>query len=129
MKKLAVAVVLALVAVAFGPSAWRSVADWRAVRAARLRVEWMLRERISDDVQTALCQWARGRITMPMADMEEALPEFEAFWSEAELGTGRGWRVEGGTVVDEGSVELVLRRDDRTLRLLVPEDRAILLVE
>ena len=128
MKKAVAVAVLLLLAVVFGPDAFRGLQDWHQRGEARKHVEWMLRAKIADDPQVALCQWARGKIVMPMGDIEAALPDWEDFWSQSGFGDARGWKVVSQRVLDERTTEVLVDKGDDRRTLHVREKEPLELV-
>lgn len=127
MKKLVPVVLLVIAAVALGPTAWQRFELWRQADDARKRVEWMLRALAEKDEQLALCQWARGKVVMPMADIEASLPDWKRFLAELDLGEVRaGWEVRSKRVLDELTVEVVIGKGDEERILLVQPNEPIL---
>ena len=125
MKKVVVAIVLILLGTVLGPPLAREALDWKQREDARRRVEWMLKAKVAEDEQMAICQWAQGKVVMPMGDIEAALPDWEAFWASSGLGDGRWWKVVDKTIVDGATVDVTLRRDDETVILRVSETDAL----
>ena len=125
VKKVAAAVLLLVLAVAFGPRLAHEALDWKQREDARRRVEWMLKAKVAEDEQVAICQWARGKIVMPMGDIEAALPDWEAFWASSGLGDGRWWEVVDKTIVDGATVDVTLVRGEDRVVLRVREGAAL----
>ena len=119
MKRAVAAIVVVILAVVLGPSALQRVQDWRQTDEARKRVEWMIRAQVAEDEQVAICQWARGKIVMPMGDIEASLPAWEKFWKQSGFGDARGWTVVSKRVLDELTTEVILAKGDdrRTLHV------------
>jgi len=119
VKKAVPVIVLVVLAVALGPRALQWTLDWRQTEEARKRVEWMIRAKVADDEQVAICQWARGKIVMPMGDIEASLPAWEDFWKQSGFGDARGWTVVSKRVLDELTTEVIVTKGDdrRTLHV------------
>jgi hypothetical protein len=111
-----------------GPPAYELGRAWKGAREARQRVEWMLRSRVSDNEQTSICQFERGMITIPMADLEAALPGYESFWREAGFGDGRGWVVTESVLLEEGRAEIRVAKDGDVVVLLVEEGEPLVIL-
>lgn len=122
MKKIVITVILIALAVAFGPAAHQGVQDWRQADQARKRVEWMLRGWVAEDEQLALCQWSRGKVVMPMGDIEAALPDWQAFKRASGFGDARYWEVVAKRIVDERTTEITVAKGDQW-RVLRVRDR------
>jgi hypothetical protein len=121
LKKVIAAILLVVLAVAFGPRLAQEALDWKQREDARRRVQWMLKAKVAEDEQMAICQWARGKVVMPMGDIEAALPDWESFWAGSGLGDGRWWEVVDKTIVDGATVDVTLVRGEDRIVLRVSE--------
>lgn len=121
LKKVAGALLLLVLAVVLGPRLAGEALDWKQREDARRRVEWMIKAKVAEDEQVAICQWARGKIVMPMGDIEAALPDWASFWASSGLGDGRWWEVVDKRIVDGATVDVTLVRGEDRVVLRVHE--------
>ena len=128
MKKILPLIAVIVLLVALGPEGYERYREWSRTDQARKRVEWMFRGKVSGDEQLALCQWERGKVVMPMSDIEAALPDWQSFWRSSGFGDGRGWEVSSKRVVDGLRVEVVVVKGDDQRRLVVRDDEPIEIV-
>lgn len=128
MKKIVIAAALVVLVVAFGPTAYQGFRGWQQTDLARKRVEWMFRGKVRGDEQLALCQWARGKVVMPMGDIEAVLPDWEAFWKDGEFGQAHGWEVVAKRIVDERTTDVTVAKGDQTRTLRVQEKEPLSLI-
>jgi len=125
MKRILVLVVL----IAAGVFAFKAWDKQQGERAARLRVEGVIRAMAEKDEQTAIGLWAENREKLDAAGLAAYQLGFERFWSESGLASASDWTVAAVDAEPNSSARLVtVRSGDQRVVLRVPRNATVSLI-
>jgi hypothetical protein len=93
----------------------------QGMRAARQRVEAIVRAMADSDQQKAIGLWAENREKLDAAGVEAAQLPFQTFWRESGLSSSSSWVVVNVEPAGSGTFNVTARSGDQTIVLRVPQ--------
>ena len=119
-------ILFALILVAAGIYGFKYWDRQQGARAARLRVEGVVRAMADNDQQTAIGLWSENREKLDAAGLEAYQQRFRTFWSESGLSSSSSWVVTDVVPAPDTSAHLVtLQSGGQKVVLSVPRNTPI----
>jgi len=128
MKKILTLVVLVVAVLAarkYLPGLLSDLKTGAGEKGVRSRVDGMLTAMAAGDEQTALCQWAQGRVNLPEGEIRAAYDPWYEFAQANGLRKGMSWSLDRVTMTGESSATVEVTVDGRRLELDVRDGQRI----